>query len=67
MAADKHDVSLRLRDTGCDRSNTHLGHQLHMNSGGRVRIFEVVNQLLEIFNRVDVVVWRRTNKPNTWC
>ena len=38
-----------------------------MNSGGRVRIFEVVNQLLEIFNRVDVVVWRRIDKPNTWC
>ena len=65
MTADQHNVSFCLRHSGCNSSDTHFGNQLDVNTCERVRIFQVMNELLEIFNRIDVMVWRWANETNT--
>ena len=45
-----------LRHTGGDRAYTHLRYQLHTNTGRGIGVLEIVNQLGQIFDRVDIVV-----------
>ncbi|MPM13782.1 hypothetical protein SDC9_60141 [bioreactor metagenome] len=59
VAGDQHDVGLGLRHARRDRADTGLGDQLDVDPGLRVGALEVVDQLLEILDRVDVVVRRR--------
>ena len=59
VAGDEHDVGLGLRHAGGHGADADLGHQLHVDAGGRVGVLQVVDELLEILDRVDVVVRRR--------
>ena len=59
VTADQHDVGLGLADPGSDRADTDLGDELDVDPRRRVGVLQVVDQLLEILDRVDVVVrWR---------
>ncbi len=58
-------VGARLGDTGCNRAHAHFRHQLDRNIGCRIDVFQVVDELRQIFNRVDVMVRRRRNEANT--
>ena len=64
VAGDEHNVGMRFRDAGSYRSNTDLRNQLHGNPRLRIRILQVVDQLREIFDRIDVVVRRRRNQAD---
>ena len=64
VSRDQHDIGVRLGDTCRDRADADLGHQLHVHTSARVGVLEVVDQLLEIFDRVDVVVRRRRDEPD---
>src|SRR4029079_8987132 len=64
MAGDQHDVGLGLRDTGGDRADPGLGDELDVDPRRRVRALEVVDQLLEILDRVDVVMGRRADQAD---
>ena len=55
VAGDQHHIGLGLGD-GSDRTDTNLGDQLHVHPRRRVGALQVVDQLLEILDRVDVVV-----------
>ncbi len=59
VAGDQHHVRLGLADTCGDRADPDLSDQLHVDAGLRVGALEVVDQLLEILDGVDVVVWGR--------
>ena len=59
VTGDQHDVCVRLRDAGGDGADADLGDQLHVNARDRIRVLQVVNQLRQIFDRVDVVMRRR--------
>ena len=59
VAGDQHHVRVSLGHAGRDRPHTHLGHQLNADARFGVGIFEVVDQLCQILDRVDVVVGRR--------
>src|SRR5207244_3080693 len=65
VTGDQHDVGVGLRHARGDRPDAYLRDELHVHSGAVVRVLQVVDQLLEIFDRVDVVVrwWR--DEPNT--
>ena len=54
--------ALRLRDTRRDRADTRARDQLHADRRGRVDLLQVVDQLREVFDRIDVVMRRRRNQ-----
>ena len=56
VSGDQHDVGEGLRDPGRDRADARLAHQLHVHSGIRIRTLQVEDELLQVFDRVDVVV-----------
>ena len=59
VAGDQDDIGVCLRYSCSHRANAELRHKLHMNTRFGVRILEVMNKLGEIFDAVDVVMWRR--------
>ena len=63
-ARDRHMVRARLGDAGRDRADADFGHQLHRDARNRVHVLEVVNQLRQVFDRIDVVVWRRRDQAD---
>ena len=64
VAGDQHVVGVRLRDARGDRADADLGHELHADPRARVRAAQVVDQLLEVLDRVDVVVRRRRDQAD---
>jgi hypothetical protein len=58
-----HDViGLGLGNTGCHRPDTDFGNQLDRDRRRGIGILQVMNQLCQIFNRVDIVVRRRRDQ-----
>ena len=64
VAGDQEMVGLGLRHTGRDDTDTSLGHQLDGNARTRVGALQVVDELLQILNRVDVVVRGRRDETD---
>ena len=59
VAADQHHVTVALGDTSSDGAHAHFRHQLHMYAGIGIGILQIVYQLSQVFDGIDVVVWRR--------
>ena len=57
-ARDGDHVGIGLGDAASDGAHSGLAHQLDRYPGGWLESLQVVDQLGEIFDRVDVVVWR---------
>ena len=64
VAGDQHDVCFRLADPGRDGADSDLGDELHVDARCRVGVLQIVDQLLEILDRVDVVVRRRADEAD---
>ena len=64
VAADQHHVRMRLGDAGGDRADADFGHELHADARVAVRVLQVVDQLREIFDRIDVVMRRRRDQAD---
>ena len=64
VAGDQHVVGVRLRDSGGDGADAHLGDELHRDPRLRVRAAQVVDQLLQVLDRVDVVMRRRRDEAD---
>ncbi len=58
VAGNHHMVGLGFGHTGRDRAHTHFRHQLDRDGGARIDVFQVVNQLRQVFDGVNVVVRR---------
>jgi hypothetical protein len=65
VTRDENVISLGFGNTGSDDTNTSLGDELDRDTSAGVGALEIVDQLLEVLNRVDVVVGRRTNEADT--
>ena len=57
-------VGARLGDACGDRSDAHFRHQFHRDAGRRVDVFQVVDELGQVLDRVDVMVRRRADQPH---
>ena len=64
VAGDQHDVGLGLAHAGGDGAHADLGDELDVHARRRVGVLQVVDELLEILDRVDVVVRRRADQPD---
>ncbi|MNV07343.1 hypothetical protein D3C71_977650 [compost metagenome] len=60
-------VGARLGDTGGNRADTHFRYQLHRNISFRIDVLQIVDQLRQIFDRIDVMVRRRRDEADTRC
>ncbi|OIQ74592.1 hypothetical protein GALL_437510 [mine drainage metagenome] len=56
---------MRLADACSHRANADFGNELDVNPGIPIRVLQVVNKLGQIFDRVDIVMWRRRDQSNT--
>ena len=66
VTRNEDDIGLGLGDTGGDGSHPRFRNELDVNSGRRVRPLEIKDQLLEIFDRINVVVRGRGNETHSW-
>src|SRR6185369_4318804 len=62
VAGDGDVVRFALGHARRDRADADLGHELHRDGRLRVRVLEVVDELREVFDRIDVVVRRRRDE-----
>ena len=67
MTRNQYNICFRFSNTSGDRADTDFGNEFDVHPRNRVRIFKIVNQLLEIFNRINVVMRWRRNQTNTGC
>jgi hypothetical protein len=58
------DVGERLGGAGRDRTDARLAHELHVHARLGIGPLEVEDELLEVFDRVDVVVRRRRDEAD---
>ena len=58
VAGDHYVVRLALGDTRCNGANTDFSHQLDTDRAVRGDILQIVNQLRQVFNGVNIMVWR---------
>ena len=65
VAGDQHDVGLGLAHACRHRADAHLGDELDVDACTRVGVLQVVDQLLQILDRVDVVMRRWADQTDT--
>ena len=64
VAADEDDVGVSFRNACGNRADADFGHQLHGDARLRIHVLQVVDQLREIFDRIDVVMRRRRDQAD---
>ena len=64
VAGNRHMVGAALGHPRRHGANAHFGHQLDRNPRLRVHVLQIVDQLRQIFDRVDIVMRRRRNQPH---
>ena len=67
MTRDQDDVSLCLCHARCNRADAGRRHELHADARGRIDLLQVIDELGQILDRVDVVVWRWRNQRHAGC
>ena len=59
VTADQDDVRMAFGHPGGDRPHSYFRDEFNADASVVVGVFEVVDQLRQIFDRIDVMVWRR--------
>ena len=65
MAGYQNGVGFCLGHTGSDRADAGRGDKLHTDFCVRIDLLQVIDQLCQILDRVDVMVWRWRNQGHT--
>ena len=66
MAGDQDDIRFRLGDAGGDRADSASGDQLNTHPRIGVDLLEIIDQLREILDRIDVMVWGRRDQRHAF-
>ena len=67
ITADEHHIGMRFGHPSRDGPDAHLRHELNANARMMIGIFEIVNQLGQILDRVNVMMRRWGNQPDPGC
>ncbi|OOO00788.1 MAG: hypothetical protein USCGTAYLOR_03018 [Chromatiales bacterium USCg_Taylor] len=67
VTRDQDHIGVGLGDPCGDGPDPDLGHELDVDTSPRVRVLEVVDELRQVFDRVDVVMGRRRDQPHRRC
>ncbi len=65
MACDHHVVALTFRNTRRDRAHTDFRHQLDADAGVWRHVLQVMDELRQVFDRINIVVGRGRNQSHT--
>src|SRR5436853_1899171 len=66
VTADKDNIRMSFRNSRRDCAYPHFRHQLYTDAGMMIGVLEIMNELGQILDRVDIMMWRRRNQPDTW-
>ena len=55
-SGDDNQIGLGFCHTGCNGTDTTLGHQFHTDFSLRIDVLQIENQLSQIFDRIDIVM-----------
>ncbi len=66
IAGDQYHLRTGFRNTGRDRADACLRDKLDTDPGILIRIFQVIDQLRQILDRIDIMVGRRRDQPDAW-
>ena len=61
-ARDQDDVSFRLGHTRGHSANTRLCHEFHTDTAIRIDLLQVIDQLSQIFDRIDIMMRGRADQ-----
>ena len=64
MTGNHNMIGLGLGDTGRNGTDPDFGNQLDRNSGTWIDVFQIMNQLRQIFNGIDIVMRRRRDQTD---
>src|SRR6478609_669716 len=64
MTRNEHDVRVCFRHARRDSPDTRLSDELDVDASPRIRILEIVDELLQILDRINVVMWWRRDQSN---
>src|SRR5262249_48974902 len=67
VAGNQDDITAGFRNSGGDRTDAHLRNQLDVHARTWVGVLQVVDELLDVFDRINVVVGRRADQANARC
>ena len=67
VARDQDVIRVRFGDPCCDCPDADFGNQFDADPRCGIRVFQIVNQLRKIFDRIDVMVRWRTDQTNSGC
>src|SRR5688572_29807853 len=56
---------MRFCDTCCDCSHADFGHEFDADPCSGIGVLQIVNQLCQVFDGVDVMVWWRRNQTDS--
>ena len=59
VAGNENDIRMRFRHAGCDGADADFRNQFDGDARARIRVLQVIDQLREIFDRINIVVRRR--------
>ena len=65
-AGDVDNVGIGLGNAGSNSTNTGRSHQFHANPGLRIDLLEIIDQLSQVFDRIDVMVGRWRDEADPW-
>ena len=57
-------IGIGLGDAGGDGADADLGNQLHRDQGLGIDVLQIVDELLQILDRIDVVMRRRRDETD---
>ena len=64
VAGNQNVVGIAFGHAGRDRADAHFRDQLHAHASRRIAVLQIVDQLLEILDRIDVVMRRRADQAD---
>ena len=59
VAGNQHHIAVSFGNAGRHSAHANLRNQLHMDASFGIGIFQVVDELSQVFNGIDVVMRRR--------
>ncbi|MNN05097.1 hypothetical protein D3C81_1178480 [compost metagenome] len=65
VTADQNDIGTSFGHAGGDGSDTGFRDQLHIDAGPWISILQIIDQLRQVFDRIDVMVRRRRDQADT--
>ena len=67
IAADQDVVGVSFRDSRCNHADANFADQFHTDTSAWVCVLQVVDQLRQVFDRIDIVMRWRANQSDAGC